>query len=407
LPRRAEEDRKLYRDVIDGKLRKSLKEFFKSHKFVTKRARKGRMIVTIPQIDIPNIVFGESDEGIGRGPGKPGDVFKKDPPPGQGNQAGNEAGEGIEVSIDMEEILMFLESELELPRLEPKPNETFEEVKIKYNDISLVGPESLRHNRRTILQALKRQIASGDFKNHFIPGFVDPVRLITPINSDKRYRQYKEIKIPSSNAAIMFGRDGSGSMDDYKCEIVSDMAWWIDIWIRRFYGRVERCYFWHDTIAEEVDEHTFYRKRQGGGTNCTSCPRLMAEQFDNRFPPDKWNIYCFYFSDGDNWGDDNAKFVATLKEQFPATKVNLFGITQILCNDYSGSLKKYVDDNYKADNVQTVSIGPEESLDYSSGGFGGQGSEFSDDERNESVVKAIKALLGKGKVKAGGFTFNV
>lgn len=361
----------------------------------------------MPGIDIPNIVFGESDEGIGRGPGKKGDVFKKDPQNDPGNQAGNEAGEGIEISIDMEEVLMFLEGELELPHLKPKLNETFEEIKIKYNDISLVGPESLRHNRRTILQALKRQIASGEFKSHFIPGFTDPVKLITPINSDKRYRQYKEIRLPSSNAVMMFGRDGSGSMDQYKCEIVSDMAWWIDVWIRRFYSRVERCYFWHDTVAQEVDENTFYKKRYGGGTNCTSCVKLMSEQFVNRFPPDKWNIYCFYFSDGDNWEDDNSKFVETLKEQFPATKVNLFGMTQILCTNYNTSLKKYVDDNYKASNVKTVSIGPEESPDYSSSQGWPTTAELSEDERNEAVVKAIKALLGKDKVSSGGFTFNV
>ncbi len=143
--------------------------------------------------------------------------------------------------MDMEEILKFLQDELCLPNLKPKPNETFEEIKIKYNNISLIGPESLRHNRRTILQALKRQACDGSIDDlHQIPGITDPIPLIIPINQDKRYRQYNEIKIPSSNALIIFARDGSGSMDNEKCEIVSDMAWWIDVWIRRFYKRVVR-----------------------------------------------------------------------------------------------------------------------------------------------------------------------
>ena len=121
-----------------------------------------------------------------------------------------------------------------------------------------------------MLQALKRMAAGGELdKLHYIPGFSDPVRLITPINSDRRYKQYTEIKVPASNAVIFFARDGSASMDQYKCDIVSDMSWWIDAWIRHFYERVERCYIWHDTVAQEVDEETFYRYRYGGGTKCS------------------------------------------------------------------------------------------------------------------------------------------
>ena len=40
----------------------------------------------------------------------------------------------------------------------------------------------------------------------------------------------------------------------------------------------------------------------------------MAGRVINReFPPSEWNIYCFQFSDGDNWGEDNddcLKFLA-------------------------------------------------------------------------------------------------
>ena len=52
-----------------------------------------------------------------------------------------------------------MQDELELPNLKKKPNEIYDEVKIKYNNISLIGPESLRHNRRTLMQTLKRQAA--------------------------------------------------------------------------------------------------------------------------------------------------------------------------------------------------------------------------------------------------------
>ncbi len=395
MPRNIERDHKHFRDIIGGRLRKELKKFVTTGKFVTKRGKNGKMSITLPKIDIPHIVYGDSDEGIGRGPGKDGDVIGRDPQDGDGGpQAGQEEAEGITVNVDMEEILAFLKEELQLPDLKPKLNETFEEIKIKYNDIALTGPESLRHNRRTMLQALKRLAATGEMdKMHVIPGQSDPIRLITPINQDRRYRQYKEIRIPSSNAVIMFGRDGSASMDQWKCDVVSDMCWWIDVWIRRFYDKVERCYFWHDTQAKEVDEETFYKYRYGGGTTCSTCPKLMAKQFENRFPPNKWNIYCFYFGDGENWNDDNPIFVDTLMKQFPPEVCNLFAVTQVLCWNYANSLKKFCDENVGTKiNYRSVSIGPEETPDYMSGNWSAP--TMTDDDRNEAIKKAIKHLLG-------------
>jgi uncharacterized sporulation protein YeaH/YhbH (DUF444 family) len=401
LPRRIEEDHKDFRDVVSGRIRKALKKFIKSGQIFRHRGKNGKIAISIPRIDIPHIVFGDNEKGVGRGKGKPGDVIGKDPEEGQG--AGQGEGEGITINLDMEEVLKFMQDELELPNLKPKENNTFEQIKIKYNNISLIGPESLRHTRRTMYQAMKRMAASGELeKLHYIPGFKDPMRLITPINSDKRYRQYKEIKIPSSNAVIIYARDGSGSMDNIKCDIVSDMAWWIDIWIRRFYKRVERMWVWHDSAAMEVDEEKFYKYRYGGGTTCSSALKLIAKQFDNRFPPDKWNIYVFYFSDGENWNDDNEIFIKSLEEEFRPGIVNFVGITQILAWSYQGSVKAQVDEAIKsgrldAEFIRTVSIGPETAPDTPTNGW--MSPTLSDDERNASILNAIKKLLG-GKKQA-------
>lgn len=404
MPRAIEEDHKHFRDVIDGKLRKELQRYVKTNKFVRLRGKNGKATVSLPTIDIPHFVYGEGETGIGRGPGKKGDVIKRDPQKGQdGHEAGEDEGEGIWVNVGMEYFLEELQKELKLPNLKPKPTQTFEDIKIKYNDISLTGPESLRHNRRTILQALKRQAASGDLdKLYVVPGSTDPVRIIKPINSDRRYRQYKEIRIPSSNAVVMFGRDGSISMDEEKCDIVSDMAYWIDAWIRRFYEKVERCYFWHDVAAQEVDEEKFYKYRYGGGTQCSSCLKLMAKQFENRFPPEKWNVYCFYFTDGENQWNDNPVFNELLAKEFPPTVCNLFGVTQVLCYNYGGSLKESIDKegDEKLPNVKTATIGHEKSVDYSSS-TDWDAHKLSEDQRNEQIKQALKALLCEPNVEAG------
>ncbi len=398
MPRRIEEDHKDFRDVVSGRIREALKKFVKSGKMFRTRGKRGKLIIQIPEIDIPHIVYGDNGEGVNRGTGDPGDVIGQDPQDGQGDKAGQGEAEGIKIALDLEEVLKFLQQELELPNLKPKEHETFEEVKIKYNNISLMGPESLRHNRRTWVQALKRQCAEGTQDDlHSIPGCPIPMRLITPIPRDRRYRQYREIKIPSSNALIIYARDGSASMTAEKCDIASDMAWWIDVWIRRFYKRVDRMFIWHDWTAREVDEDTYYKLRFGGGTACSSAFKFAAKQFENRYPPDKWNIYVFYFTDGDNWGEDMEDLMATLENDFGPNVVNFVGVTQILCQEYAGSVKNSIDDAIKdgrlKSNIRTTMIGAQDG----SGGMFSRGPVLTDEERETQTLEAIKELLGNGK----------
>ena len=391
MPRRIEEDHKDFIDVVSGRLRKALKKFIKSGKIVRNRGKRGKISISIPKIDIPHITFGDNDQGVGRGPGKDGDVIGRDPK-GKGDRAGQGEAEGITINLDLEAVLKFLAEELELPDLKPKPSDTFDEVKIKYNNISLIGPESLRHNRRTFLQALKRQAAEGTINDlEFVPGCPTPMRTIKPIQKDKRYRQYREIKYPSTNALVIYARDGSGSMDAFKCDVVSDMAWWIDVWIRRFYKRVDRLFVWHDSVAMEVDEEKFYKYRFGGGTTCSSALKFIAKQFENRYPPQKWNIYVFYFTDGDNWDDDNSVFIESLKEDFGPNIVNLVGITQIMPYHYDGSVKNVVDSAIKdgdisSANIRTVQIASESGS-------------LTDEERDQQILEAISALMGKERPK--------
>lgn len=385
MPRRVDSDHKDFQDVYGGLRRKELKKFIKDGSIFRKRGKNGKVIINIPKIDIPHIVYGDSDGGIGRGKGDEGEIIGRDPHPGEkGNRAGQDQGEGIDIAVDMEDVLKFMQDELELPNMKPKPNDTYEEVVKKYNNISLVGPESLRHNTRTLKQALKRQCADGSIhKLHNILGFANPVKLIVPINSDKRYRQFNEVKYPSSNAVIFFARDGSASMDQRKCDIVSDMSWWIESWIRRFYDKVERVYVWHDTVAAEVDEKRFYRYRYGGGTTCSSAIKLISKMFENRFNPSKWNMYLFYFTDGENWDNDNEVFSNILEKEFGPSVINMNGIIQIIPWKYEDSLKHYLDSNCKIDNLRTVQIG--------------LGGDLSEAKRDKAIKEAIIDLLGKKK----------
>jgi uncharacterized sporulation protein YeaH/YhbH (DUF444 family) len=387
-PRRIDSDHKDFRDVVSGKLRKALKKYIKNGKFFKNKGKNGKIQISIPRIDIPHIVYGENNSGVGRGNVKPGDVIgQDDPQKGKGNQGGEQEGEGITITLDMEEVLQFMQDELQLPNLTPKEDESFDDVKIKYNNISLVGPESLRHTRRTMLTALKRQCATGEInKLYEIPGFKDPVKLICPINSDKRYRQIKEIRNPSTNALIIYARDGSASMDQFKCDVVSDMCWWIDNWVKKFYKKTERYFVWHDINAQEVSEDKFYRYRYGGGTICSSALKLISKQFENRFPPNKWNVYVFYFTDGENFHNDNEEFINILKEQFGPRVANLVAITQIQAYDYRGSVMEAVDTAVVNGTLGSNTHTAEVSI-----------KNYSEEERSQAILNAIRQLLGAKK----------
>lgn len=400
MPKRIQRDWGEFREVVSGKIREALKHRLKTGQIFKNRGRDGKISITIPKLDLPQFVYGKAKAGIGRGPGKIGDVVGKDDDKGKGPKAGQGSAEGIDVQVTLEEVLKFLKDELGLPNLKPKPSETFEEVKKRYNSLSRTGPDSLIHFRRSMRNCLKRQMAMGQMKKVLLPGFLEAMPLLQMINDDIRYRQYTEKRIPISNAIIFFARDGSGSMDQYKCEIVSDMAWWIDIWIRSFYKRTERVYIWHDSEAQEVGEEFFYHHRYGGGTTCSSATKLIGKLLDHRYPPEKYNIYVFYFSDGENWQADNEVFVKTLQEDIGPEKVNFIGCTQILAWAGMETLNGYVQaaidkKQLDADFIRLASVGPKERS--ASMGYYGSGSAMTDEERDEQIKQAIKTLLGTGK----------
>lgn len=361
-------DHSRFRKKISGKLDERMKHFIRHGHILKMRPNgKGKMSIPMPSLDQPMFRFGKSDEGVARGAGKPGDVVDREYEQGFGpGGSSDENKDGILVDVDVEEVFQAMEEDLRLPRMKPKESRTFEANEIKYQDISKTGPRSLVHKRRSIKQAMKRSIAEGTFgKKTLLPGFSAPISVLNISNKDFLYRQCDEVKIPRANALVVFGRDGSASMDDFKCNLVSDLSWWIDAWIRRDYKKVETLYLWHDTEAKEVSQHDFYHLRHGGGTKCSSAVELLEKLVELKYPPRQWNIYFFYFGDGDNKQGDNKVFFNTLRRLEPS--LNLFGMGQILADQYDDSLKEYLDERKdmfaNLDFVRTTAVGGDKGGD--------------------------------------------
>ncbi len=358
-----------------------------------KRSKNGGIRVTLPQINLPYITWGKAGEGVGRGDGDPGDTIEK--AKGKGNKPGTEAGDGIEIEVNLDDVLKLLKDELQLPDLKPKPNQTYEEVKVVYNGLSKTGPKSLLHKKKTMAATMKRCASMGLLNNRAIlPGLTQEVPIYTPINDDRRFREWNEIKIPSSNAIIFFMRDGSGSMDQYKCDIASDISYWLDLYIRAYYEKTERVFIWHDTQAREVSEKEFFSLRYGGGTLCSSAVKLMSKIIENRYDPIKWNIYGVYFGDGESSEEDNEVFVNMLKNELGKEVVNMFGQVEILhWRGYGDSLKDHIDKHRKdLPHVRNTEI-LKTNNDWGSDPISGE-------ERDNEIRRVLRTLLGNERTRS-------
>lgn len=327
-----------FRDIVKGRVRKDLRKYMSSGELV---GRKGKELVNIPlpQIGIPRLRYGENKSGVGQGEGDEGEGA------GEGQKAGDSPGEHmLEVEISVDELAEILGEELSLPRIEPKGQREASADKAKYTGISLVGPESLRHNKRTFRQALKRSISSGTY---------DPKRpLIVPIKEDKRYRTFEVQKEPRSAAVIIYMMDVSGSMGKEQKDIVRSEAFWIDTWLKHNYDDVETRFIIHDATAREVDRDTFFRTRESGGTLISSAYKLCLEILENEYPASDWNIYPFHFSDGDNWSQSDTRTCVELLQTKLIPVSNQFSYAQVDSQYGSGQFIKDLEEAFsKEDKV--------------------------------------------------------
>ena len=310
-----------FNEIVRGRIRKDLKRYVTQGEML---GRKGRETVSIPvpNIEIPHFQHGQRGSGgTGQGDGEVGQsVGRGQPGEGDGpGTAGDSPGRHIrEVEVSLEELAEMLGEELELPNIIPKGQDTIVSEKDRYSTISRTGPDSLRHFKRTYKQALKRHIASGSY---------DPNRpVIVPERDDERFRSWKTVPLPQANAAIIYMMDVSGSMTDEQKEIVRIESFWIDIWLKSQYQGIERRYIVHDAVAHEVDEDTFYRVREAGGTRISSAYKKAQSIIERDFPSAEWNIYLFQFSDGDNWGEDSRECTAYLEQKLlPVSNLFCYG----------------------------------------------------------------------------------
>jgi uncharacterized sporulation protein YeaH/YhbH (DUF444 family) len=367
MVQKIERDVARFRQIVRGRIKQNLRKYLSHGEMIGK---KGRNLVSIPlpQLDLPHFRYGDKGNGgVSSGDGQVGQpIAPGEEAAGRGPAGTMPGGHILEVDITFEELAEILGEELALPRIRPKGDPNIVHRKDRYTGISRTGPESLRHFKRTFKRALRRQIATHTYSPQ------QP--LVVPIREDQQYRSWKTVNLPDSKAVIIYMMDVSGSMGDEQKETVRIESFWIDTWLRSQYEGLETRYIVHDAEAREVDQHTFFHTRESGGTMISSAYRLCHDLIQKHYPPSEWNVYALHFSDGDNWGEDDALCLKILDEHLLPV-VNLFGYSQVTSAYGSGRFIEELRGKHgAAENVVVAEI-----------------------KSREEILDGIKALLGKGR----------
>jgi hypothetical protein len=361
--RRIESDHRRFRQIVRGQIKQHLRKYISQGELIG-RAGKDTISIPLPQIELPHFTFASGEEdGVGAGEGDEGAGA------GEGaSTAGDAEGQHlVEVDVSLDELAQILGEELELPRIRPRGQAEMTTQRERYTGVRRVGPESLRHFKRTFKQALKRELAAGTY---------DPEHpVIVPVRDDRRYRSWRLKQKPEMNAAIVYMMDVSGSMGAEQKEIVRIEAFWIDTWLRHHYRQLKTVYVVHDATAKEVDQHEFFHLRESGGTKISSAYQLCDQVMRERFSGDQWNVYPFHFSDGDNWsGKDTALCVDILKSAI-LPHANMFCYGQVKSAYGSGQFKRDLDQAFGGDEAVVTSAIPD----------------------REGILGSIREFLGRGR----------
>jgi sporulation protein YhbH len=300
LHRKGYDDQKRHQDKVQDVLKKRLPDLITEENIIMSR---GKDVVKIPirSLDEYKIRYSQDrNKHVGQGDGdsQVGDVIAKDGSrkqgPGKGEGAGDQPGQDYyEAEVSFEELEETFFEQLELPNLEEKEKDNIITTDVEFRDIRKTGLTGNIHKKRTMLEAFKRNAIKGEAT--FNPIYPD----------DLRFKTWDDIDKPESKAVVLAMMDTSGSMGMWEKYMARSFFFWMTRFLRSKYETVEIEFIAHHTEAKVVDEEAFFSKGESGGTICSSAYRMALELIEKKYSPDRYNIYPFHFSDGDNLTSDN------------------------------------------------------------------------------------------------------
>jgi uncharacterized sporulation protein YeaH/YhbH (DUF444 family) len=257
----------------------------------------------------------EQPGGAGQGKAKPGDVLgQRRPTGGKGPGPGGDESGGIEFVLEfkVEDLVDWMWEELELPNLKARVGKVEQSDWIR-EGWDKRGAQSRLDRRRSLKEAIKRRAVQ--------PGGASFA------NDDLRFRQLARREQPAIQAVVFFVMDVSASMSDEDRRLAKAFFFWVMQGLKRQYKHLETVFVAHTDEAWQFNEEQFFQASGSGGTVASTAFAKVRDLTAESYPPERWNSYVFYASDGDNVASDREP--AKLALDSLAGTANYVGYTEI------------------------------------------------------------------------------
>ena len=327
---RSAADRSRHRKKIEKAIREGIHNIVAEESIIGKGGKK-KFRIPVRGIKEYRFVYGDNgSKRVGSAQGKDverGQVIgEKERLAGEGGQPGQEKGEEFyEVELTLEQLADYLFEDLKLPNFERKKNTSVISKKIKRKGYRTQGIRPRLDKKKTVIQKIKRM------KKTEYSGTRGEDESFSFHDEDLRYRNYKVTEKKTSNAAIFFLMDISGSMTKEKKFLARSFFFLLYHFLRSKYDKVELVFISHDVEAYEVTEEQFFGRGSSGGTLVSSAVKMADDIIDTRYHFSSWNTYIFQCSDGDNWPGDNEHVAGLISTILP--KIQFFGYCEICPNE--------------------------------------------------------------------------
>jgi uncharacterized sporulation protein YeaH/YhbH (DUF444 family) len=137
--------------------------------------------------------------------------------------------------------------------------------------------------------------------------YIDPI--------DLQYNRFDRVPKPTTQAVMFCLMDASASMTEPLKELAKRFFMLLHVFLMRYYREVHIVFIRHTSTAAEVDEETFFRGTETGGTVISTALEEMLTVVKARYSPADWNIYAAQASDGDKFHDDMPRCMQLLEKE--------------------------------------------------------------------------------------------
>ena len=137
--------------------------------------------------------------------------------------------------------------------------------------------------------------------------YIDPI--------DLQYNRFERVPKPTTQAVMFCLMDASASMTEPLKDLAKRFFMLLHVFLSRYYREVHIVFIRHTSTAAEVDEETFFRSTETGGTVISTALEEMLKITRARYSPADWNIYAAQASDGDNFHDDMPRCLELLDRE--------------------------------------------------------------------------------------------